>query len=264
MHRRPIIGTPTQSLHSMHGVPADLPASYAMSERYLRTLAEAGAVPYMIPLISDDEETMRAIYDGLDGVFLPGGADLDPSSYGELRHERCDKSDLSRDQTELMLVRWALEDRKPVLGVCRGLQILNVAAGGTLYQDITELMPGAIKHDYFPGRGFARDYLAHEVQLVQPNSRLGELAGTAALMVNSLHHQGINRLGDGLLVTAVSSDGLVVAVERPAGDDHFIVAVQWHPEALFATDAFARSLFGAFITAAAAFRDDRVADGILA
>ena len=254
MTKRPLIGIPTQSLHSMHGVPASLPASYAMSERYIRTVAEAGGVPVMIPLVADDEATTRAIYDALDGLLLPGGADLDPASYGEERRPLCDRSDPARDQLELLLVRWAVEDRKPFLGVCRGLQILNVAAGGTLYQDVADELPGAVKHDYFPGQGHARDHLAHAVRLCAERSRLGEIVGAPELAVNSLHHQGIGELGEGLLVTAVAPDGLIEAVERPLAEDHFAIAVQWHPEALYAIDAPSRRLFLAFIEAAAAYR----------
>ena len=253
MSKRPLIGIPTQSLHSMHGVPATLPASFAMSDRYIRTVAEAGGVPVMVPLVADDEPTTRAIYEALDGLLLPGGADLDPASYGEERRPLCDRSDPPRDQLELLLVRWACEDRKPLLGICRGLQILNVAAGGTLYQDIATELPGAVKHDYFPGQGHARDYLAHHVQIADTPSRLREIVGAATLRVNSLHHQGIAALGQGLVATAVGPDGLVEAAERPLAEDHFSVAVQWHPEALYATDPTARRLFAEFIEAAVVY-----------
>ena len=255
MTKRPLIGIPTQSLHSMHGVPASLPASYAMSERYIRTVAEAGGVPVMIPLVADDEATTRAIYDALDGILLPGGADLDPASYNDARRPCCDRSDPPRDQLELLLVRWANDDRKPILGVCRGLQILNVAAGGTLYQDLAGEMPAAVKHDYFPGQGHAREHLAHPVRLSGEPSRLAGIVGLPELSVNSLHHQGIGQLGEGLLVTAVAPDGLVEAVERPLADEHFAIAVQWHPEALYATDPSARRLFAAFIEAAVTYHD---------
>jgi putative glutamine amidotransferase len=218
----------------------------------------------MIPLLPDDEDTTRAMYDALDAVFLPGGADLDPASYGAARHPRCDNSDPPRDQLELMLVRWAIEDRKPVLGVCRGLQILNVAAGGTLYQHIADEKAGAVKHDYFPGQGHARDYLAHDVRITAPSSRLAELVRADALRVNSLHHQGIWQLGEGLLVTAVAPDGLIEAIERPTADDHFMVAVQWHPEALYTVDAPSHRLFAAFIDAATSYRESRVAGEVLA
>jgi putative glutamine amidotransferase len=252
---RPLVGVPTQSLHSLPGVPTGLPASWAMSQRYVTTLAAAGATPIMIPLLPDDADTLRAIYDALDGVFLPGGADLDPASYGEERLPVCDKSDPPRDQVELMLTRWALEDRKPALGVCRGLQILNIAMGGTLYQDIRAQQPSYVKHDYFPGQGHEREYLAHDVRVTGP-SRLADVFGVGDLRVNSLHHQGIDRLGAGLLATAVAPDGLVEGVELPS-DDHFMVAVQWHPEALYTRDEPTRRLFAAFVEASADYHEHR-------
>ncbi len=153
MHRRPIIGIPTQTLQSLGGIPAEFPPSWVMSQRYIVTLTASGALPWMIPLVGDDEETLRGIYDELDGVFLPGGADIDPPSYGEERHPLCDRTDSARDHVELMLIRWAMADRKPVLGVCRGIQLINLAAGGTLYQDLADQYKGAIKHDYFPFGG---------------------------------------------------------------------------------------------------------------
>jgi putative glutamine amidotransferase len=264
VNKRPLIGIPTQSLHSMHGVPATLPASFAMSERYIRTVAEAGGVPLMLPLVADDEPTARAMYDALDGILFPGGADLDPDSYGAERTPLCDRSDPPRDLLELVVVRWAMEERKPLLGVCRGLQILNVAAGGTLYQDIGAEFPGAVKHDYFPGQGHARDHLAHTVRLEAATSLLAEIYGASEVAVNSLHHQGIARLGEGLVVTAVAADGLVEAVERPLADEHFAVAVQWHPEALYAVDEASRRLFAAFIAASVEFQESRagVASGV--
>lgn len=252
---RPVIGIPTQNLQSIGGVPHDIPASWVMSQRYIRVLVDAGAVPWMIPLLSDDRETMRAIYEELDGVFLPGGADIDPANYGEERHPRCDTSDPPRDAVELMLVRWAMADRKPVLGVCRGLQIVNLATGGTLYQDIAEQMPGAIKHDYFPfGGRYARDYLAHDVT-VEPRSRLADIYGAGALKVNSMHHQGVRRLGERLAPTAVAPDGLVEGLESVDGS--YLVAVQWHPEVLVDHSLPTQRLFVSFIDASVAYREQR-------
>jgi putative glutamine amidotransferase len=205
----------------------------------------------MIPLVGDESETLRGIYDELDGVFLPGGADIDPANYGEERHARCDKGDPARDQVELALVNWAVADGKPVLGVCRGLQIANLAAGGTLYQDLADQMPGSVKHDYFPfGGRYARDYLAHEVQIVE-NTRLAEIYGAGTLKVNSMHHQGIRRLGDHLMASAMAPDGLIEGIESV--DTSYLVAVQWHPEAL--GDARTRRLFESFVEAATDYRD---------
>ena len=259
---RPVIGVPTQNLQSLGGVSTDIPASWVMSQRYIRALTAVGALPWMIPLVGDEPETLRGIYDELDGIFLPGGADIDPANYGEERHARCDKGDLARDQVELALVRWAMADRKPVLGVCRGLQIVNLAAGGTLYQDLADQMKGSIKHDYFPfGGRYSRDYLSHEVS-VATNTRLAEIFGAGALKVNSMHHQGIRRLGASLVASAVAPDGLVEGLE--SSNNSYLVAVQWHPEALTDNSPETRRLFESFVDAAVGYREQRtLADSAL-
>lgn len=254
---RPIIGVPTQNLQSIGGVAPEIPPSWVMSHRYVRaiTAAGAGAIPWLVPALDDDIETLRAIYDELDGVFLPGGADIDPTSYGAERHPSCDRSDPARDRVELELVRWAMKDRKPVLGVCRGLQIINLAAGGTLIQDFDALRPGSMKHDYFPFRdGFTREHLAHPVRVAE-GTRLRRLLGVPEILVNSMHHQGIERLGDGLVASAFAPDGVIEGVET--GDDFFLVGVQWHPEVLLEGDAKTRRLFEEFIAAASDFREAR-------
>jgi putative glutamine amidotransferase len=226
-----------------------------MSQRYIRSLSTVGALPWMIPLLGDEPETMRGVYDELDGIFLPGGADIDPANYGEERHARCDKGDPARDEVELMLVRWALVDRKPVLGVCRGLQVVNLAAGGTLYQDLAEQMPGSVKHDYFPfGGRFSRDYLAHEVE-VAGSSKLADIFGAGSLRVNSMHHQGIRKLGEQLVASAVAPDGLVEGIE--SSDNSYLVAVQWHPEVLTENCPRTRRLFESFVEASTDYREQR-------
>jgi putative glutamine amidotransferase len=257
---RPIIGVPTQTLQTLGGVPADIPPSWVMSQRYIRALTTAGALPWMIPLVGDDPDTLRGIYDELDGVFLPGGADIDPAAYGEARHPRCDNTDPARDRVELALAGWAMADHKPVLGVCRGLQLVNLAAGGTLYQDLAEQMPGAIKHDYFPfGGRHARDYLAHEVRIAA-GSRLAALFGAGAVKVNSMHHQGIRTLGAGLAATAVAPDGLIEGIE--SADGSYVVGVQWHPEVLTDSCPKTRRLFESFIEAAREVREARAGDQV--
>lgn len=257
--RRPVIGVPTQTLQTLGGIPADFPASWVMSQRYVLTLTQAGTAPVMLPLVGDDEETLRAMYEVLDGVFLPGGADVDPQSYGAEQHPLCDKTDPPRDRVETMLVRWAMEDRKPVLGVCRGVQLINLALGGTLWQDLAEQRAGSIKHDYFPfGGRYPRDYLAHDVT-VEPASRLAEVLGARTLKVNSMHHQGIRALAPALTATAVAPDGLIEAAELPG--DHYVVGVQWHPEALTEADPRARRLFESFAAAAREWRESKAVVG---
>jgi putative glutamine amidotransferase len=242
---RPIIGVPTQTLEE---IPDELPRCWVMSQQYVRVLVGAGAVPWMIPLIEGDVATLRGIYDQVDGVFLPGGVDLDPSAYDQASSGLVGRTDPARDEIEVTLTRWALEDRKPLLAVCRGIQVVNVAAGGTVHQDLATELPGSIKHDYFPRRGqYSRDLLVHEVEVTE-GSRLASLLGASTVRVNSMHHQGIKQLASELRPTAYAPDGLIEGLESPNG--HFVLGVQWHPEALVERDPRMHRLFTAFIDAA--------------
>ena len=245
MAQRPIIGVPTQTLEE---IPGELPRCWVMSQQYVRVLVEAGAVPWIVPLLRGDVATLRAIYERLDGVFLPGGVDLHPSAYQEEATPLCGRTDPERDETELTLTRWAMEDGKPLLAVCRGVQVMNVAAGGTVHQDLAAQLPGSIKHDYFPGpAGYTRDLLSHEVS-IPPDTRLGRLLQTPTLRVNSMHHQGIKRVAEGLRPNAFAPDGLIEGLESPNG--HFLLGVQWHPESLVERDPAMARLFAAFVEAA--------------
>jgi putative glutamine amidotransferase len=251
MANRPVIGITTQTLHSIDGIPAALPESWVMNQRYFLAATIVGAVPWMIPLLDDDLSTLREIYERLDGILIPGGVDLDPATFGEERHPKLGAIDPARDRVELQLTRWAVEDKKPVLGLCRGIQVINVSLGGTLYQDIADQVPAAIKHDYFPTAGFERDHIAHEVALA-PGSRLQTAMERSTIKVNSMHHQGIKDLASALVPSAVAPDGLVEAVEH--GSDHFLVGVQWHPEVFEMTDPHTRHLFSEFVRQAVKYR----------
>lgn len=247
MTDRPVIGIPTQTLHAIEGISEGLPPSWVMSQRYFHAATAVGGVPWMVPLLADDLETLHEIYDRLDGVLLPGGVDIDPVNFGEAKRAECGVVDPARDLVELQLARWAVEDGKPVLGLCRGLQVLNVALGGSLYQDIGAERPGALKHDCFPTEGYRRDYLAHDVA-VAAGSRLHAAFERPSIAVNSMHHQGIKTLAPQLLASGVAPDGLIEAIE--SGNGHFLVGVQWHPEVYEAADAPTRRLFSSFIAAA--------------
>jgi putative glutamine amidotransferase len=255
MQHRPVVGIPTQTLQSIDRIPEDLPHSWVMNSRYYTAVTHVGGVPWMVPLLDDDEATLRAIYDHLDGVFLAGGVDVDPATYGDERHDLCGRTDAARDRVELLFAKWAMEEGKPVLGVCRGMQVINVAAGGTLWQDCADQVADSIKHDYFPGAGWARDHLAHDVVLLE-GTRLRRVFGAERVMVNSMHHQGIRRMGEGLVASAVSPDGLVEAVEGTG--EAFLVGVQWHPEMLIDNDAGTRRLFEEFIEASREFHSARM------
>jgi len=242
---RPLIGIPAQTLQAIDGIPEVLPHSWVMNSRYYLAAAAMGAVPVMIPLFDHDPGTLRAIYDRLDGLMLAGGVDLEPATFGEAPHPQLGRTDRSRDEVELQLARWAIAEGKPVLGLCRGLQVLNVAMGGTLYQDIEAQIPGAMRHDYFPG--FPRDYLAHEVSLTE-GSRLRRAIGESRLAVNSMHHQAVKSLAPGLLVSARADDGVIEAIEAPGPT--YLVGVQWHPEVFEQRDERTHRLFQSFVGAA--------------
>lgn len=244
---RPLIGIPAQTLQAIDDIPEGLPHSWVMNSRYFVAAAEAGAVPVVIPLFDEDTDTLRAVYDRLDGVLLAGGVDMDPLTFGEPPHPALGRTDPARDAVELSLAKWAIADRKPILGLCRGHQVLNVALGGTLWQDIGAQIPNALKHDYFPNAGYSRDYLAHEVAIV-PGSRLDAAFQARSIPVNSMHHQAVKELAAALHVSARAPDGVVEAVE--SGTDHYLVGVQWHPEIFDNRDARTRRLFRSFVEAA--------------
>lgn len=247
MSTRPVIGIATQS---QEAVPGQLPRCWIMSQKYVQVLADLGALPWLIPLLPADGATLRGIYDRLDGLFLTGGVDVDPSRYGEPKSEKCGHTDPDRDAVEFQLLEWALADRKPILAVCRGFQVLNVACGGTLFQDVPSQCPAMIKHDHFPQASGdpSRQYLAHEIR-VAPATRIGRCLRTDRATVNSMHHQGIKTLAPSLAASAWAPDGLIEGVEGRNG--HYVVAVQWHPEEI--TDQPGqRRLFTEFLAAAGA------------
>ncbi|HMO34408.1 MAG TPA: gamma-glutamyl-gamma-aminobutyrate hydrolase family protein [Gemmatales bacterium] len=241
---RPVIGIPMQTLDP---IPGQTPLCWIMGQTYVRVLTENGAIPWLIPPLLGDVDTLRAIYERLDGIFLTGGVDVDPSQYHEPRDALCGKTDRARDWAELQLVRWSLEDSKPVLGVCRGAQLLNVACGGTLYQDVGKFYEHSIKHDYFPTpERWSRDMYAHEVKIA-PDSRLASIIKSDRIHVNSMHHQGIKQLANNLNANSWAPDGLIEGVEGRNG--HFLIGVQWHPEELTKRDKAMQQLFTSFLEA---------------
>jgi putative glutamine amidotransferase len=248
---RPVIGVTTQTLQAIDGIPPMLPHSVVMNERYYSAVAAAGGAPVLVPLLDKNPDALRAVYDLLDGVLIPGGVDMDPAHFGEAPHPKLGRVDEARDFVEMQLTRWAIADGKPLLGLCRGLQVINVTLGGTLYQDLEDQLPDAIKHDYFPTYGFGRDHLAHEVRVAE-GSRLRDVLDRAHITVNSMHHQGIKQLAPALMASAVAPDGLVEAVELPGAP--FCVGVQWHPEVFEMANPDTRRVFEEFVAAGARYR----------
>lgn len=217
---------------------------YAVYAPNVIALERAGALPVMIPC-GLQPETLRAIYGRMDAVLIPGGGDVDPVHYGADRHPRTERIDPERDATELLIAQWAVEDDLPLFGICRGHQVMNVAMGGTLVQDIPSLVQTDIAHDM--PRSLPRDARGHTVT-IHPQSRLAGIMGSATLLVNSYHHQSVERPAPPAQVTAYAPDGVVEAVEVP--DRRFTLSVQWHPEDLADNDEIMQRLFDAFVHAA--------------
>jgi putative glutamine amidotransferase len=204
-----------------------------MREDYIRSVEQAEAVSLVLFLVCPGDAP--ALLDRVDGVLLSGGADVDPALYGQARHPRLGRVNRRRDDFELALVREALRRDVPILAICRGQQVLNVATGGTLVQDVPSLVEGEVEHDG-PGPRWRR---AHRVEVTSP-SRLREILGQDAVSVNSIHHQAVDRIGEDLVVSArCPEDGVVEGLERPR--NRFVVAVQWHPESFWSRpDSFQR------------------------
>jgi len=239
---RPLIGVTMGREKSQRFFGLNL---FIMNQTYVRTLEQLGALPVMLPLHMT-EATLRSIFERLDGLFLPGGEDIDPANYGAARHELLGATDKERDRTELLVTRWAVECGMPVLGVCRGMQMINVACGGSLTQDLHSERPELIKHDYFPP-SFERFRISHAIDIAA-DSQLAHAMGRVH-EVNSMHHQGIDRIGYGLRVVARAEDGLPEALE--SWTLPYVLGVQWHPEELARTDQMSANLFYDFVKAAA-------------
>lgn len=217
---------------------------YVTNRAYVRAIEQAGGLPLILPIV--EETGLLGRYLGLiDGLLLTGGPDVGPAIYGEEPHPKLGRVDADRDLFELPLIRAAVAQDVPVFGICRGIQSLNVALGGTLFQDLPAQLPSTIQHEQSDA-GIPRSQTSHSVE-IEADSRLAEIVGGQQMMINSLHHQALKKVAEGLIVMARAEDGVVEAVEDP--DRHFLLAVQFHPEETATHDAKSRKLFEAFVEA---------------
>jgi putative glutamine amidotransferase len=230
---KPLIGIGSDVVH--HEGERDQAFVYTT---YVDALRRAGAIPVLIP---PQPENAAEVLDDLDGLVLAGGYDCDPAAYGEAPHGSLEPMDPRRQENDLALARAARQRGIPTLGICLGLQVMNVAAGGTLIQDIQSEIDTEIDHASEP-----TDRHRHMVT-VDGGTRLGRILGARELNVNSSHHQAIKNVGQGLRVTAHAPDGIVEGLEDPRHP--FYVGVQWHPEDMNG-ETSASKLFGAFLEAA--------------
>jgi len=236
-------GTPLIAV-SMGSAQGSGPLRATVNAAYLRAIERAGGVPLLIaPQLATG--AVDALFSLASGLMLPGGGDLDPGRYGEPPHPAVTGVDPARDELEFSLVRRALDRDMPLLAICRGMQVLNVALGGSLHQDIPSCLAGAMVH----AQGEHRDVATHPVT-VKRGSCLASVLGQAELQVNSMHHQALNRVAPGLRVVAAAPDGVIEGVELPSA--RWVLGVQWHPEELAAHSEPDVRLFRRFVEAAEA------------
>lgn len=235
---RPLIGITTRN-----GRDSDRHPTTLLMQSYTNAVIAAGGLPVPIPS-SYPKEVLRDLYSRLDGILFSGGGDISLEYFKGDPHPRIGGIDNDRDLTEITLARAAVEDGKPVLGICRGIQVINVALGGTLYTHIPAQLPGALDHDY---PGDLRRELVHLVN-VDESAQVAGIFGETLLRVNSLHHQGVKDLAPSLRAAGYAPDGLIEAVELPGHP--YAVGVQWHPEWLTDQPAMQR-LFKSFVDASA-------------
>lgn len=206
---------------------------------YTRALAAAGMIPLVVPPL---DAGFDEIVERVDGLLLTGGEDVDPSLYGAERHAATEEPHRTRDSSEIALIAAAHAARLPTLAICRGLQVANVALGGTLLQDIASERPSGIAH----ARSDARTERVHEVR-VTARSLLAGAIGATGITANSSHHQAVDRVAPGLAVTATAPDGIIEGAEWAGDDGWWMLGVQWHPEELTDTpEPWDRALFAAF------------------
>lgn len=233
--RSPLIAVPLHANWSEVRADPEAQRVQLINSAYLQALTEAGANPVLLPLGSG----LPANLDFVDGLLLPGGIDIDPERYGQETHPTSEV-DPEQDSLDFQLLAFAVQHQIPILGVCRGIQVLNVGMGGTLVQDLPSQRPSEIGH---PRQG-ERSLLSHLIR-IEKGSRLQAILGGDEFLVNSVHHQGIGELAPPLRATALAEDGLVEGVETTGAG--WVVGVQFHPEELVREHEFARRLFKAFV-----------------
>jgi len=217
--------------------------TYFLRARYIRAIEELGGIPLVLPLVTAPA-SRRRLLDGIDGLLMTGsGPDLPPRLYGERQRYRFPLVSERRSDFELDVAHQARHRNLPLLGICGGMQTVNVAYGGSLFQDI----PSQVQHTLNHRQQTKAIHLSHPVA-VTPKSLLRKIVGRATMMVNSSHHQSVKSVAPTLVASAVAPDGIVEAIESP--DRRFLLAVQWHPEFLFERHEAHRRLFEALIKAA--------------
>jgi len=242
---RPLIGIPC---HAAFRAETGRPI-YANNRTYVHAVEDAGGLPVLIPMLND-LQLLDTLLAHLHGLLLPGGADMHPSRYGETAHPLTEEADLQLDEFEMFLTGWALQADLPILGLCRGMQVINVALGGSLYQDISDQYPNSLRHS---NRDLPRTHLSHSI-IVEPGSQVEKALGTREAWVNSLHHQAVKTPGQGVYISGKAEDGIAELLEVPG--HRFVLAAQGHPEEIYTDVPAFACLFSAFVRACSSGVDE--------
>ncbi|HMH52669.1 MAG TPA: gamma-glutamyl-gamma-aminobutyrate hydrolase family protein [Candidatus Acidoferrum sp.] len=242
MARPPLIGVTMST--TPDGGQTNTPPRAWVNHAYFRAVLDAGGIPILLPPHLDGR-ALEQLWARLDGILLTGGGDVDPAHFGEDQHPTVADVSEARDRLEIAVTERAMHDRRPLLAICRGIQVLNVALGGSLHQDIASDTGSTIAHS----QTAPRDQPTHLVKVMGEGTRLGATLGAPEIAVNSMHHQALKRLGSGLRDVAWAPDGIIEGVEIADGTA-LVLGVQWHPEELVAHDPAARNLFRTLVAAA--------------
>jgi len=230
-----------------------------LKSQYSRYVFNSGGLPFILPNLDElakDKAILKRYISKLDGILFSGGADFEPSFFGENERHKATVVHIERDNFEIPLISYVLKKTNlPIFGICRGFQLLNIALGGTLYQDITQFWedtkPQAkLEHRRMPDKSGIRHSSWHRAK-IEPGTKLAEIVSSESLIVSSSHHQFVKKIGNGLIVSAVAPDGAIEGLELQS--KRFVVAVQWHPEVM--NDESSERLFEAFVKVSATFNN---------
>ncbi|MDB8803786.1 MULTISPECIES: gamma-glutamyl-gamma-aminobutyrate hydrolase family protein [unclassified Romboutsia] len=240
-NKKPIVGISGSLIIDEGGMFPGYERAYVNND-YVQSVAMCGGVPYIVPMVYNDE-IIREQVKNIDALILSGGHDVNPLNWGEEPHQKLGGILPKRDAYDFKLLKYALEMKKPILGICRGEQVINVCEGGSLYQDLSLIDGCYIKHN----QGHLSNVATHTA-IIREGTKLHNILGESEIHVNSFHHLSVNELANGYIVCAESKDGVIEAIEKEG--EEFVLGIQWHPEMMTKDYPIMQKLFKALITEA--------------